>query len=107
MKQTGKMTKVVLVLLLAGCLLGLCGCGSQQSVSGCYMVDYALPLDYSDELTFTPWVKFDPTDNTFIFMYGECPSPMQAPGGSYTIEGNTITAQIGDLFYWTEPLPSD
>ena len=45
MKQTGKMARAVLLLLLAGCLLGLTACGSKEPVAGFYQVDYELPIN--------------------------------------------------------------
>ena len=83
---------VCLLALLVTLFAAGCGAGKQpEPAAGVYEVDYELKY-HNYDLRFTPWLRLEPKESKFTFMYGSEPSPLSFPWGYYTVEGNVITA---------------
>lgn len=103
MKKERHMRQLCVYLLFVLGLLMLPSCGEEklpEPAAGVYEVDYELKY-HNYDLWFTPWLRLEPEEKKFVFMYGRDPVPLSYPWGYYTVEGNTITAstwQAGLVF---------
>ena len=142
----GENAKRNLLVFLSYLFIGICWMWKNhvtEPKAGFYEVSYELPWTYVEGLTFTPWVRIDPPNQSFQFFFGSDPRPSSS--GYYVIEDDiltaftwefdivfefqilnhktlkligcnktlgdelfaihTDTAQIGDVFFWSEDLP--
>lgn len=73
-------------------------------ISGVYEVGYSFVIvdnggvadvEGNGDIVFSPWLKIDTSDCSFVFMYGMNANPVSYPEGNYKIEGNLLTARVG------------
>jgi len=86
------MKKGWFILALLFLMMGCSGNSSKTLMSGFYEAQYELSFYKSDDLTFTPWISIDASNNSFLFYYGSDPRPSDMPRGYYVIDNDVLTA---------------